>query len=243
MTAPDTDRDWLTAEYALGLLDGAELAAARDLLRRDPAFATEVAVWTRRFMPLVDEAAPAEPPTDGWSRLAASLPDGQAANDNGAQLHRRLRFWRNWSVGATALAASLGLLLLVDGRTPPPIARPPVSQVTDEPMLATMAAEGSAARLVATWEPASRGLTVAAAAGVSPVPGHSHELWIIPEGGTPRSLGIMPATGRMHAQLPAAEAASFHRGVTLALSVEPAGGSPSGQPTGPVIAAGQLLPA
>lgn len=241
MIAPENDHDWLAAEYALGLLDGAELAAAREVLRRDPAFAREVAIWTGRFIRLTDEASPADPPADGWSRVAASLPDWRAANDNGAQLQRRLRFWRGWSIGATALAASLGLLLLVDQRTPP-IAEPPTQQATDEPMLATMAAEGSAARLVAVWEPASRGLTVAAAAGVVPVAGHSHELWIIPGGGDPQSLGVMPQSGRMHARLPVAQAGALGEGATLAISIEPAGGSPSGRPTGPVIAAGQLLP-
>jgi anti-sigma-K factor RskA len=243
MTAPDPDREMLAAEWALGLLEGDELAAARDLLRTDPAFAAEVAAWNRKLVPLLQDVEPVAPPADSWSRIAGRLPRVSSANDNDRALERRLSFWRAWSVAATAAAAAFGLLLLVDQRTTPPVASPPQQQAAGEAMLATMAAEGSAARLVASWEPTSRGLTVAAVAGVAPVAGHSHELWVIPEGGSPRSLGVMPSSGRMHAQLSPAEAAAFRRGVTLALSVEPTGGSPSGQPTGPVIAAGQLLPA
>ena len=109
-------------------------------------------------------------------------------------------------------------------------------------MVAAMAAEGSPAHLVATWQPGARSLTVATAGDLPQDGVHNHELWFIVEGGRPRSLGVMPASGRMHAQLAAEIAAALRQGTVLAISVEPAGGSPTGQPTGPVIASGALLP-
>ena len=71
-------------------------------------------------------------------------------------------------------------------------------------------------------------------------PGRAHELWVIPAGGTPSSLGTM-AEGRMtHMELAAGLAELLRQGATIAISVEPPGGSPTGAPTGPVIAAGTL---
>jgi anti-sigma-K factor RskA len=107
-------------------------------------------------------------------------------------------------------------------------------------MVATLSAEGSAARLVATWSPGSRDLVVAAAAGPAPEPGRGHELWLIPADGKPRPMGMMPRAGAMHMTLPEPMAAGLRAGVTLAVSVEPERGSPTGLPTGPVIAAGKL---
>ena len=64
---------------------------------------------------------------------------------------------------------------------------------------------------------------------------------MIPKDGTPHSMGVMPPDKPMHAVLPVDVAANFVEGMTLAVSVEPAGGSPSGLPTGPVIASGALV--
>jgi len=72
-------------------------------------------------------------------------------------------------------------------------------------------------------------------------PGHDHQLWIIPAGGSPVSLGIVRAGAPVRIQVPAAVAPHFRARSAVALSVEPAGGSPTGQPTGPVVAAGELV--
>jgi anti-sigma-K factor RskA len=63
-------------------------------------------------------------------------------------------------------------------------------------------------------------------------PGKSHELWVIPAGGgAPVSLGLLPHTGDHHRVLTAAQRAALAGAKTLAVSVETAGGSPSGAPT------------
>ena len=63
---------------------------------------------------------------------------------------------------------------------------------------------------------------------------------MIPAGGKPRSLGTMAGGKRMHMSVEQALAQLLRAGATIAVSVEPAGGSPTGQPTGPVIASGTL---
>jgi anti-sigma-K factor RskA len=63
-------------------------------------------------------------------------------------------------------------------------------------------------------------------------PGKSHELWVIPvSGGAPVSLGLLPHTGDHHRVLTATQRAALAGATTIAVSLEPEGGSPSGAPT------------
>jgi len=235
---PD-DRSTLAAEYALGLLDGDEAVRARALAASDPRFGDQVASWSGSLAPLLDEISPVAPPDRVLAAIEQRLGDRPALPDNVHQLRRRVNLWRGFSVGASALAASLALVLAM---RPEPIERPPVATPAPAPapMVAMMEAEDSAAKLVATWDSGARRLVVAAAAGIAPVAGHSHELWVIPADGTPRSLGILPGAQPLHLRVEGPIAQQVGEGVTLALSVEPTGGSPTGLPTGQVIAAGKL---
>lgn len=69
---------------------------------------------------------------------------------------------------------------------------------------------------------------------------HSAELWVIPKGGKPSTLGLV-ATDKPDWK-PATHAAKalLRKGAVLAISVEPRAGSPTGQPTGPVILSGTV---
>jgi len=239
MTAED--RDQFAAEYALGALGGDDLAQARSLAATDAGFRAEVARWRARLSPLLDEVEPASPPDALWSkieqRIGGQVQDGEQiqAGANVIQLRRRVTLWRGVAAGATALAASLALVLV----TQAPRTVTPVQAAAPAPLVAMLGDEARDMKLVASFDPASRRLMVAAARDVPAVPGHAHELWMIPADGKPRSLGTMPGP-KMRAQLPLPMAKQFREGVTLALSVEPMGGSPTGLPTGPVIASGKL---
>ncbi|MDB5722632.1 MAG: hypothetical protein JWP15_3250 [Alphaproteobacteria bacterium] len=236
MTDDPESEDLFAAEYALGLLSGDELARALSLARSDPDFRKEAGRWTSRLAPLLDEVAEAEPPQALWQRIAAQIDSEEAPSPTQiVSLRRRMNIWRAYGAAATALAASLAWLLVT--RPPPPAPVPP----TPAPMVASLSADGSPARLVATWNPDSRALLIAAAVAPAAAPGHAHQLWMIPVGGQPRPMGMMPKEGPMRAVLPAGIAGQLREGVTLAISIEPEGGSPTGLPTGPVIAAGKLI--
>ena len=71
--------------------------------------------------------------------------------------------------------------------------------------------------------------------------GSSYELWMLPDGGNPVSLGLLPEMGAAQLGLNAAQLGVLTRTMTLAVSVEPAGGSPTGLPTGPVILTAPLI--
>jgi anti-sigma-K factor RskA len=78
-------------------------------------------------------------------------------------------------------------------------------------------------------------------------PGKSLELWVLPakgvNHGNPVSLGLLPISGEQHRVLTAAQRAALSGAKNLAVSLEPAGGSPTGLPTGPVLHVAPLAPA
>ena len=229
------ERDQLAAEYALGTLAGGDLAKARALAASNSGFRAEFARWSGRLSPLLDEVQPATPPETLWSRIDQQLGFPAAPGADVIQLRRRVGNWRAIAAGATALAASLALVLV----TQPPATAPPIAGTSAAPMVAMLGDQTREMKLVASWDPAHRRLMVAAASDMPDHPGHAHELWMIPADGKPRSLGTMPGP-KMRATLEPLMANQLAEGVTLALSVEPMGGSPTGAPTGPVVASGKL---
>ena len=73
--------------------------------------------------------------------------------------------------------------------------------------------------------------------------GKALELWILPAEGNPVSLGLLPASGELRRELSAAQRAALAGAKQLAVSLEPAGGSPTGLPTGTVLHVAPLSPA
>jgi anti-sigma-K factor RskA len=223
------DRRRLAAEYALGALEGAELKEAQALASSDREFREEVARWSGRMAPLLDEIAPVAPPDSVWRRIEARI---GPANDNVTVLQRRIGLWRGIAAGAMTLAASLAIVLVTQPQSVAPPAGPP--------MVAMLGDRQEPMKVVASWDPGTRQLVLAVPAEMPADPSQSHELWVIPADGKPRSLGTMPAGKRMHMRLADALAQLLQQGATIAISVEPAGGSPTGAPTGPVVASGAL---
>lgn len=232
------ERDSLAAEFALGLLDGEELALARSLLTTDPGFGDEVARWSGRLAPLLDEVEQAQPPERLWRQISDSIGTDSRPTAEIHQLRRKVSVWRGISGAAMAIAASLALFLVVQPRTVTPPA--PIEVPAPAPLVAVIGSDGEPAAMMATWDSANRRLMIAAAAAAPPAAGRSHELWVIPADGTPRSLGTMPATPTMRMAVAEPMARQLQEGATLAVSDEPQGGSPTGLPTGPVIASGKL---
>lgn len=229
----------LAAEYALGLLTGEDLRAAKDRLGTDAGFAKEVARWRGRMAPLHEEIDPVVPPSSAWERIAHSIGGAPAANDNVVSLKRSLHAWRWATAGTTAIAASLALMLILQPWQAPAPA-PTTAASSARPPMVAMLGDQQAMKVVASWDPDARQLVLAVAADMPGDPQHSHELWVIPADGKPRSIGVMPAGKQMHMKLADALATLLQKGATIAISVEPAGGSKTGAPTGPVVASGAL---
>lgn len=232
-TRPEDENDLLAAEYVVGLLDSDAHAAAAAKSRREPIFAAAVQGWEARLTPMVEGLVPVEPCTRLWPRIARGLPVNYA--DSG-QWWNNLTVWRSATGLAAAIAAGLTLVVLMPD-APSPVG--PAAAPDLQPILAStrMETETGQVMFVITLDRAQNRVVVTPI-GASGVAGHSHELWVVPGEGAPISLGVMPSdvSASMTVNLPLGTDAS------LAISVEPEGGSPTGLPTGPVVAQGRLSP-
>jgi anti-sigma-K factor RskA len=97
-------------------------------------------------------------------------------------------------------------------------------------------------RFLVTVDLASRQVTVVAVQSIAPH-GGDLELWLVRAEVQPRSLGLIPGTGKARLRLGQEATTAVLSGGLLAVSQEPRGGSPTGVPTGPVVFTGPLLPA
>ena len=245
MTDDRTDQsEWqaLAAEHALGVLTGPDRLRAERLAARDMEFAAEVARWRGRLAPLSSEYDAVTPPSGMWARIETALGGSRSSGDNVVALRRRVNFWRAATTGITAIAASLAVVLLMQPQpaSPPP---PTEDQKSGAAPMVAMLGDQDNMKVMATWDPHARQLVLAVAGDMPADPSHAHEVWVIPAGGKPRSLGTMPPTKQAHMRLAEALAQLLQQGATIAISVEPAGGSPTGAPTGPVVASGALTSA
>ena len=246
-----TDREALAAEYALGVLDAAERRTAEDLVASDAGFAAEVARWRTELAPIVETLRPIAPPADLWSRIdaeiappAARAVEAAPAADAKPGLWASLAFWRGLSF-ATAGAAAVFAALLVSPQTAPvPTAAEPEAgfqQAVTEPMSAApIAMEGGAALLAASYDPTHRQFIVTPTGKYELQSSQVLELWIIVGDKAPRSLGVIDAANPRAYAMPEDVRSDLAAGATLAVSIEPTGGSPTGAPTGAVVASGKL---
>lgn len=236
------DIDMLAAEYVLGTLPAAERASVEMRSRRDKPLAEAIDAWARRLGPLNEAIPPREAPATVWPEVKARV-DAleevlQTPEQTRAQIigiESRLRRWRGAAVAASALAASL--MLFVGYRE---LARVPQERT----LVAVLQKDAQSPAFLVSVDLETRVLTIRAVAA-EPQRGKSYELWLVhDELKTPRSLGIVgnqPFTV-VHPQL-AGYSPQVIEQATLAVSLEPEGGSPTGAPTGPVLFAGKLIQA
>ncbi|UAJ10694.1 anti-sigma factor [Glacieibacterium megasporae] len=240
---PEGSEAALALDFALGALDGQTMRRAELRLRSDPAFAREVSDWQARLAPLADAIAPVEAPRAVWDAVDHELFRVAASRTPAASksLWAPLAVWRAVAFGASGVAAiAIALLVSRPGPAPVPalVVQPPGALLA-----ASMAATDSskAVLITATYDPA-RGAVILTPAAADSSRGLTPELWIIVGKDAPRSLGVIDLKDPQAHRIPAALRAEMSSGATLAISLEPPGGSRTGAPTGPVVAAGKLAP-
>lgn len=226
---PEAD-ELLAIELALELLDPAERAAAERRVQEDPAFAMLHDRWRARALALL-EGREERPPAAVWSAIARHLP----ANDEA----RAVRRWQ----AATAVAASLALAFgatLALRREPAPTPPAPVGRrVPQPPLVAVLASPDRDDVVAVSFDPLER--RASALPRRLSTGGREAQLWVIPVGGKPVSAGLLLPAGRTSLVAEPAVATLMIPGATLAVSLEPRGGSRTGAPTGPVILTGTIV--
>jgi anti-sigma-K factor RskA len=228
---PDNTEDLhvLAGEYVLGVLEPDEASEVAAALTTNAELLRAVAFWEERLNPLSGLASPANPPTGTWDAIKRLIqkPAAQPATKGTAQgFWNNLIVWRWSTAGFAAAAVALALWIAV---TPAPgpsfvaVLHPPQK---DQPSwLATASAKG---------------MVVLAVAGAVPPADGVFELWAIAPGAArPKSLGVIPRDGELRLS---PSPPDLREGTTLAISVEPPGGSPAQQPTGPVVFVGTVKP-
>jgi anti-sigma-K factor RskA len=222
-TQPDGDAP-IAAEYVLGVLSAAERRAVQARLASEPALRAEIEYWEQRLGPLAAELQPREASPQVWAKIEAFI----ATDRRRGTVWQNLPFWRWAAIGSAAIAAaSLAAVVYLA----------PIQPAT-APLVAKLESSGGSAGFLVAIDPGGS-LTVVPAAA-SDVDQHALELWLIAPGEQPRSLGLIEATHPVRVRLPAGLVERLAPQSTLAVSLEPPGGSPTGLPTGPVVASGKL---
>ncbi len=217
----------LAAEYVLGVLSAAERREVERRLAVEPALDLEVAFWEERLGVLADAVEPVAPPDATWSRIEATI---APPAPRPTSVWQSLAFWRSFAIGSGTLAAASIAGLVYVGLVP----------TARAPLMATLTGIAGQPNFVAAITASGNSLTIVPASLLTNDP-RAIELWLIPTGETrPRSLGLIQPGQPIKLDIPPDLAGRLGPDATLAVSLEPPGGSPTGQPTGPVIAHGKL---
>jgi len=222
-------RDKLAAEYVLGTLRGRARARFESLLRYDPSLRRTVAEWEAGITPLAAAASEIAPPARVWQAISRRIA-GTAHAGVG------LAFWRGLAVASTAFALVLAAFIGMAPRPEPPLA-----------MVAVMNDDRGQPALVVSWPPMKAMRDPHLRIKVvqehpTMASGTAWEMWMLP-GGTaaPVSMGLIGIDRDQVMRVAPALAGRMGNAWGIAMSVEPAGGSPTGAPTGPVIFKGQCV--
>jgi anti-sigma-K factor RskA len=216
--------DRLAAEYVLGTLRGPARRRLEALLPAHPTLRAAVTAWETRLMPLAEVVPPVTPRAIVFERLHARL-FGQPAAP--APWWQRLALWQGLSALAVAGVVGMAVLQTAPREDAPPIvvvlASADAAGAVPASFVASLSGDGSTLVL----KPVQVGAIGSA---------RSFELWAVPASGAPRSLGLVSASSGATVR----RAGLLRDTNALAVSLEPQGGSPTGAPTGPIVALGKV---
>jgi anti-sigma-K factor RskA len=226
--------DALAAQYALGTLSPRARHRLARIGQRDATVAAALQGWEWRLAAFADAMPGVMPPPRVWAAIRARLgqADAAAARESAARpgpWWASLALWRGLAFAGFALAFALGVTMLA-----------PRTDRPGETIVVVLAGQDAKPALLASAERSGRFLTVKAVVPIAVEPGRTLELWTLPEGRAPQSLGLIPASGVARIALAVPADLAFGQIPALAVSLEPAGGSPTGKPTGPVLYSGGI---
>ena len=229
MNSPAERDDALAAEYVLGVLPGPEREQVAARIARDEQFARLVATWETTLAPLAADVKPERPPEHVWTGIETALFEQSDTQASETGLWSSLALWRGLAFGAVLLA--VGSLVY------PQIADKGADDGSR--LTATLQSDETADKFVAAYDRGSHELVLTALSQV-PQAERDYELWLIEGDAAPVSLGVVPGGRSARVAVPQSLRAKLVAGNLLAVSLEPQGGSTTGSPTGPVVAAGKI---
>jgi anti-sigma-K factor RskA len=231
MSGSVEDPTVLAGEYVLGLMDNLQMRQVEAQAAEDSSLAGEIAFWEDRLAPLTSLVSPVQPPPVLWSRLA--LATGISGAMGVTAPRRRIAGSRAWQ-GATAAALAIAACFAYLAFLP----RPGNPDLNGGQFIAALGPMTGGVPYVAETRTDGSIAITHLAGGRPAASGRDFQLWALPRGATrPVSLGVLPAGGTVvrPTDRPLADE-------QLLVSDEPAGGSPTGLPTGTVLWGGTLTP-
>ena len=214
----------LAAAYALGTLRGPARRRFERMAREDATLKALADRWQEQLASLAAGVAPVEPPTRVWKEIEARIaPPASGRAPSG--------LWRAFGLVAGSLATVLLAFFIWTLSAPP----------RDPLFVAVLTAQDSGPRMVVSLDEPEL-MRVKIVKPWSNVEGRSLELWVLPTEGAPRSLGLVANSSAETLIRIRAGDARLTGATGLAVSLEPAGGSPTRAPTGPVLCSGAIAP-
>jgi anti-sigma-K factor RskA len=195
-----------------------------------------VSGWQRRLAPLALGLGPADVPSRVWTRIQERLGwSSDVVPGAEAGPGRSLFFWRlTAGIAATAALALLAVDFVPRRNNAPEVSEAQFTQVT------TLARDDGSLGWLATVDPRRGTVLMVPAPSAPDAQGRAAELWLIPPGQAPRSLGAVSVDRADTVVVPATWRADLTRQAVLAITLEPAAGVPHAAPTGPIIAKGAI---
>jgi len=215
----------LAGEYVLGLMSADESAAFQARMAHEPQLKDLVSSWGEDFGTLTDDIDPVAPPAQIKTAIQTRLFGP-----------KKRGFWGMLAALFTSKAGSYGIITAVTLVAFLAFG-PNVNFTGAGPIYtANLSAADSSLVVNARFDQAASALQIERLAGGAK-PGRSLQLWLIAEGSsTPVPLGLLSAEAVATHNVPTELHAALASG-TLAISDEPLGGSPTGLPTGEILAA------
>ena len=215
--------DQLAAAYVVGSLRGRARMRFERLCSESALALQARHLWEDRLLPIALSLAPVAPRGDLLPAIRARLNVAAAADDATTPAVRSRRWW--------PLAAAASVLVVLGLLT-----RLMFFPATTWQPMATLALANAPAWAVERVADNSR-LRIRTLPGATPLSASDYELWLLPTtaGASPVSLGVTPRQGDQVVVLNATQQALMATVTTLAVTLEPVGGSPTGLPTGAVV--------
>jgi anti-sigma-K factor RskA len=221
--------DALAAQYVLGTMRGRARARFARLVRSERGLADAVLAWEERLMPFAQSVAPVEPPPRVWQQILARVQGARAAAPSSGSIWADLRLWRGLTLAGFVTALALAIVVLS-----------PIAERPDQTLVAVLAGQDARPVLIASVDRTGRTLRIKPVSPLTIAADRALELWALPQGGNPRSLGLISPSGVVQIALSGPADTALAQVPALAVSLEPSGGSPTGLPTGPVLYSGPI---
>jgi anti-sigma-K factor RskA len=255
--------DRIAADYALGTLRGGARRRFEGLARQSPTARAAALIWQERLASMTELQPAAQAPSPNvWKRIENLLVADRRPVAAAAAASRAAGWWRGAALagGLCAIVATvvaldlrrgemaLGRQLAELGARSDELARQNVqlsaqnTQLQARPevrYVSVLHDDKAVATILATFDPRSNTITLKRVAGFQEGADRSLQLWALPTGGAPRSLGVL---GTSEVEKLVALEQQLSQVPALAVSLEPKGGAPAGSgPTGPVLFKGAVL--